>query len=352
MSVSWMFNVESGYLEGLVRGFKNGLLKQSDYLNLTQCETLQDLLLNIQNTDYGHILTNETEVANVEVIEKRMRERIVIQYNYMRVNSTEPLSTFLDYIRYEHMIDNIALLMAGLNNRRPMKKLLPMCHPLGLFDQLEAIAVASNIDELFNTVLIDTPISKFISKKFDKMVIHNTDVEIQRSMIYKSYLEDFYKFCKKLGGTTAEVMCNILSFQADRRTIVIAVNSLHTDMEPKIRESLFPTCGKLCPVMRKLLATSADFEQVRSAVSKSMAYAGVFNNIERDTDNLITLDDRFLMLEAKMHVNSYLQQFHYGIFYSYLKLKELECRNIIWIAECISQRQNDKINAYIPIPIY
>lgn len=352
MSQSFMFNIESGYLEGLVRGFKNGLLKQSDYLNLTQCETLHDLLLNIQNTDYGHILTSETEVANVELIEKRMRERIVVEYNYMRVNSTEPLSTFLDYIRYEHMIDNIALLMAGLSNRRSMKKLLPLCHPLGLFDQLEAIEVASNIDELFNSVLIDTPISKFVSEHFDKMAIHNTDVEIQRSIIYKSYLEDFYKFCKKLGGTTADVMCNMLSFQADRRTIVIAVNSLYTDMQPKIRESLFPTCGKLCPIVRRLLASSTDFEQVRVTVSKSMTYAGVFNNIERDTDNLITLDDRFLMLEAKMHVNSFLQQFHYGVFYSYLKLKELECRNIVWIAECISQRQNDKINAYIPIPIY
>ena len=34
------FNIHSGYLEGLVRGFKSGLLKQADYLNLTQCESL------------------------------------------------------------------------------------------------------------------------------------------------------------------------------------------------------------------------------------------------------------------------------------------------------------------------
>ena len=34
------FNIDNGYLEGLCRGFKNGILKQSDYLNLVQCETL------------------------------------------------------------------------------------------------------------------------------------------------------------------------------------------------------------------------------------------------------------------------------------------------------------------------
>lgn len=35
-----MFNIDNGYLEGLCRGFKNGILKQTDYLNLVQCETL------------------------------------------------------------------------------------------------------------------------------------------------------------------------------------------------------------------------------------------------------------------------------------------------------------------------
>lgn len=35
------FNVDSGYLEGLVRGFKAGVLSQSDYVNLVQCESLE-----------------------------------------------------------------------------------------------------------------------------------------------------------------------------------------------------------------------------------------------------------------------------------------------------------------------
>lgn len=36
-----LFNVDNGYLEGLIRGFKCGILKVADYHNLVQCETLE-----------------------------------------------------------------------------------------------------------------------------------------------------------------------------------------------------------------------------------------------------------------------------------------------------------------------
>ena len=47
-----MFNIDNGYLEGLCRGFKNGVLRQADYLNLVQCETLDgEFNLNIIRTN-------------------------------------------------------------------------------------------------------------------------------------------------------------------------------------------------------------------------------------------------------------------------------------------------------------
>ena len=36
-----IFNIDHGYLEGLVRGFRSGILTRTDYLNLIQCETLE-----------------------------------------------------------------------------------------------------------------------------------------------------------------------------------------------------------------------------------------------------------------------------------------------------------------------
>ena len=41
MLQEYTFNVDHGYLEGLVRGFRSGILDRTDYLNLVQCETIE-----------------------------------------------------------------------------------------------------------------------------------------------------------------------------------------------------------------------------------------------------------------------------------------------------------------------
>ena len=43
------------------------------------------------------------------------------------------------------------------------------------------------------------------------------NIEIMRNTLYKAYLDDFSAFCNKLGGTTAEVMGNLLSFEVGLR---------------------------------------------------------------------------------------------------------------------------------------
>ena len=37
----YTFNADDGYFEGLVRGFRSGILSKRDYMDLTQCDTLE-----------------------------------------------------------------------------------------------------------------------------------------------------------------------------------------------------------------------------------------------------------------------------------------------------------------------
>ena len=48
----YLFNVDHGYLEGLVRGFRSGILSRVDYLNLVQCETVDGELHDLDVHDF------------------------------------------------------------------------------------------------------------------------------------------------------------------------------------------------------------------------------------------------------------------------------------------------------------
>jgi V-type H+-transporting ATPase subunit d len=112
------------------------------------------------------------------------------------------------------MIDNIVLLITGSLHQRPLQELLPKCHPLGSFEQMEAIHIATTPAELYNAVLVDTPLAPFFQDCISEADLDEMNTELIRNTLYKAYLEAFYEFCKELGGETAEVMCEILAVSA------------------------------------------------------------------------------------------------------------------------------------------
>nr|CAG8520331.1 7726_t:CDS:2 [Entrophospora candida] len=322
------FNVDDGYTEGIVRGYKSGILNSTHYLNLTQCETLDDLKLQLSATDYSNFLANEPSPIATSTIHEKATQKLIDEFKYVRANASEKLSKFLDYLT-------------------DTNELLERCHPLGIFDSMPALCVATNTDELYNTVLIETPLAPYFENCISADDLDELNIEIIRNALYKAYLEDFYRYCKEeLGGVTGQIM--------NRRAINITINSFGTELSKDDRVKLLPSFGKLYPAGHERLRKADDVEQVRSAVEAWTEYRSFFDMTLTSfggeaTSEAKTLDDQFFEYEVHLNKLTFQQQFHYAIFYAFLKLKEQEIRNIVWIAEYYNTNNNNNINFIISI---
>ncbi|EAY11527.1 hypothetical protein TVAG_006020 [Trichomonas vaginalis G3] len=340
------YNIRYGFLDGYVRACFTEFLTEADYMQLKQCETLEDFRLHLSNAGFQSYLQNDAGTASPTVIYERCLERLVDKFNYVESQASDELKTFFQWLRIPFMIDNVIIIISGVVHDHDVTELIERCHPLGMFDGIKALAVASTVQDLYQMVLVDTPLGPLFSKCLNTNSLSEQNVESIRLKLYREYYDQFYEFCKNLGSETALVMCDLLEFEADRRAIIITLNSIRTSMIADDREALYPRIGQLATITSKLAAKGAGETTLADALQPFETYKKLFD-LSRTSSK--TIEEVFLERAALMHVESFSVFFSFAVFYSWVQLMDQEVRNIQWIAECIHQGKRDRADSYVRI---
>lgn len=339
------YNMRFGYIDSVVRAHFTDFLTENDYMQLKQSETLEDLRLHLGNAGFQDFLQNDAGAATPNIIYERCMERMVQRFSDVEVCAQDELKAFFQYIRVPYMIDNVVLLISGVVKHRDVSDLIGRCHPLGLFEGIKSIASVTSTEELYKVVLVDTPLGSLFQKCLTKTALNEQNVEIIRLNLYREYFDEFYQFCKSLGNETGTQMCEVLEFEADRRSIVITLNSLKTTLFVDDKETLYPRVGKLYPHATHLLARA----QTEADVARVLDSYEVYRGLWAQTSQTKSIEDVFYEKIALMHVDSFSIFFQFGVFYAWAHLMDQEVRNIQWISECIHQGKRDKADSYVRI---
>lgn len=281
--------------------------------------------------------------------------------------SVEPLSEFLRLISCKYMIDNVVNMIEGIKNKVEYDVLLANIDPLGYFPEIKNMKITDPDDygTLYSAVLIDTPVGPYFNRFLEDVLGENNNISINeiqaifkdikpeyiRTSLKKMWLEDFYNFCtKNLNEISQEYMLDILKFESDYMTIQIIYNSIgnkdfqSTAARTSFRKRLCPTIGYLYPDCERDLINATTLDNLRDAVRGINNYYDVLKEVpdpsKRDEFGPETksLEDIMYEEELKKFSLAFEEQAHYAVFYSYLKLKEQEIRNVVWLAEMVARK--------------
>jgi len=352
------FNVDDGYTEALLRGFRKSILGEQQYTALRNTTNLKDFKSVLIDTDYSDYVKdyNETDTSALKML---LKKKLADEIDQVQSVAGPDLDKFIEMIRHKYMIDNVINIIEGIKNKTDKNVIESRNEPLGYLKEISGLLKLDykKIEDLYEDVLIDTEVGVYFSKFLEEVLASSDNKNVAtinnylqalkpeeiKNYLKKIWLEYFYHFCKTLNPTTSEMMEDLLKYEADCQTIQIVYNSLayNNQFQEEERKKVIPYFGFLYPETTTQLIKCNSLEQLKQILQPFPDYYELVKEIPDPKkldefglqSGLKTLDDLMFKESVKRYSIAFEQQFHFACFYAYIKIKEQEIKNIMLLAD-------------------
>jgi len=352
------FNVNDGYSEALLRGFRKSTLGEQQYTALRNTTNLKDFKSVLIDTDYSDYVKdyNETDTSALKML---LKKKLADEIDQVQSVAGPELDKFIEMIRHKYMIDNVINIIEGIKNKTDKNVIESRNEPLGYLKEISGLLKLDykKIEDLYEDVLIDTEVGVYFSKFLEEVLASSDNKNVAtinnylqalkpeeiKNYLKKIWLEYFYHFCKTLNPTTSEMMEDLLKYEADCQTIQIVYNSLayNNQFQEEERKKVIPYFGFLYPETTTQLIKCNSLEQLKQILQPFPDYYELVKEIPDPKkldefglqSGLKTLDDLMFKESVKRYSIAFEQQFHFACFYAYIKIKEQEIKNIMLLAD-------------------
>ena len=352
------FNVDDGYTEALLRGFRKSILGEQQYAALRNTNNLKDFKSVLIDTDYSDYVKDYTE-TDTSALKMLLKKKLADEIDQVQSVAGPELDKFIEMIRHKYMIDNVINIIEGIKNKTDKNVIESRNEPLGYLKEISGLLKLDykKIEDLYEDVLIDTEVGVYFSKFLEEVLSASDNKNVAtinnflqalkpeeiKNYLKKIWLEYFYHFCKTLNPTTAEIMEDLLKYEADCQTIQIVYNSLayNNQFQEEERKKVIPYFGFLYPETTTQLIKCNSLEQLKQILQPFPDYYELVKEIPDPKkldefglqSGLKTLDDLMFKESMKRYSIAFEQQFHFACFYAYIKIKEQEIKNIMLLAD-------------------
>lgn len=310
------------------------MFTKRDFCTLLDSENIEDICVKLQH-QYPEVV-GMSRFTRSE-LKKKLEESLMreIRQGMKEPSALQQISFFIE----NYKIQNFFFLLSCKEYDAELETSFAKIESLGYFNELDTLKFCANMDEVLSFCVKNTFLADYCAAAMFKKCFGDNNFSIINTQVRKKHIERYAK-------SASDNFLRLLRLEGDKHNLDIVLSTMGADVAAQQRLAWMTPVTNFSQIVYKSIADAADIDDLHTALGATRFYKTLCEDLkEKDLSSIF----------QRKEIDAYLAAF--DIFndvtslYAYLKLREQEIKNILWVAECVISGKKDTLDELlIPLP--